>query len=185
MTDQGMNPLLKDCIQVGSWAVAIIGGLIAAGVALYQQRANRKQREIELRWNQAKLGRELFDQMFNTSGQALVMLDYYEENRAFAAIPGGDKTVGLKDILTALDNASRADKSIYIRERLDELFYHFERIENSIVNELVTFDDVICPSEYYAEILAKEKKVYAAYLKQAGYKRVPQFLDRFSQWRDA
>jgi uncharacterized protein HemX len=72
MTDQGMNPFLKDCIQVGSWAVAIIGGLIAAGVAIYQQRANRKQREIELRWNQAKLGRELFDQMFNTSGQALM-----------------------------------------------------------------------------------------------------------------
>jgi hypothetical protein len=115
----------------------------------------------------------------------LMMLDYYEDNRAFAGIPGEDKTVGLEYILTALDNASRTGKSIYIRERLDELFYHFERIENSIVNELVTFDDVICPSEYYAEILAKEKKAYAAYLKQAGYKRTPQFLDRFPQWKDA
>jgi hypothetical protein len=188
MTEQGMNPLLKDWIQVVSWAVAIVGGLIAAFVAIYQLRANRRQREIELRWNQAKIGRELFDKMLDTSREALLMLDYYEDNnRIFPAIPGEDKTVGLKDILTALDleNVSRAEKSIYIRDHLEKLFYNFEINETYIENKLVTFGDVICPSEYYVEIMAKQKKAYASYLKQAGYKRVPHFLDRFKTWKDA
>ena len=185
MVDQGMNPLLKDWIQVGSWAVAIAGGLVAAFVTIFQLKANRKQREIELRWNRAKLGHELFDHMFTTARETLLMLDYYGDNKAFPAIPGEKKTVGLNDILTALDTTDRSEKSIYIRERLDDLFYIFERIEHSIENELVTFDDIMYPSEYYAAILARHKKEFAAYLDKVGYKRVPRFLNRFPKWRDA
>ena len=178
-----MDPVLKDWIQVGAWAAAIVGGLIAAGVGIVQLRANRKQREIELRWNRARLGYELFDKLFATSKEALLILDYAEDNKVFAAIPGDDKTVGVNDILTALNTTSRTEKSIYIRERLDELFYIFERIENAIDNELVIFDDVRYPSEYYAGILARHKDQYATYLAEVGYKRVPRFLDRFSRWR--
>ncbi|MDX6614813.1 MAG: hypothetical protein QOD75_3999 [Blastocatellia bacterium] len=184
MIYQGMDPLLKDWIQVGSWAAAIIGGLIAAGVGIFQLRANRKQREIELRWNRARLAGELYDKMFATSKEALLMLDYYRDNKAFAAIPGADKTVGLNDILAALDTANRTDKSIYIRERLDELFYIFERIENAVEDDLVVFCDVKYPSEYYAGILAKHKDEYTAYLHEVGYERVPRFLNRFEKWRD-
>jgi hypothetical protein len=121
------------------------------------------------------------------SGEALLMLDYYEDNRVFPAIPGEDKTVGLKDILTALDleSVSSAGKSIYIRDHLEKLFYNFEINETYIENKLVTFGDVMCPSEYCVEIMAKLKKAFASSLKQAGYIRVPHFLDRFEKWREA
>ncbi len=180
--------LLKDWIQLVSWGVAIVGGLIAAFVAINQSRTNTKQRESELRWKQANLGRELVDEMFKTPAEkALLMVDYNDVGRTFDEIPEGEQSVFLADILVALDinKINSTARSIYIRECFEELFYTFERLEYFIQNNLLTFDDVSCPTEYYVEVMVGQKDTYLAFLKYAKYRRAILFLDRFPQWKEA
>jgi hypothetical protein len=182
-----MKPLLKDWIQVISWGVAIAGGLIAAFAAIYQLRINTTQRKAELRWKQANLGRELVDEICRGgAGKAHQMLDYYEEGRTFEAIPEDSKTITLPEILAALDlnNVSKTKKSIFIRECFEHLFYSLHRLEHFIESDLLEFEDVNTPFEYYAEIMVKHKQVFVNYMTQAKYRRAILFLDRFQKWKE-
>jgi hypothetical protein len=154
--------------------VAIIGAVVAAVIAIRENRANRRQRQRESRWKQADLGRNLGDELWEgDGGVALRMLDYSKEGRTFEKIPGIDKTVTADDIRAALELSnkggkssyeSNTQKSIYIRECFEELLFVFDRFEHFINDEFFTFEDVNNPSEYFAEIMAEEKKMFVDFM---------------------
>ena|SRR5215204_1069644 len=190
---QGMDPLLKDWIQVISWGVAIIGGLVAAFVALYQLSASNKQRRRELRWQQANAGRQLLDEMFDDSKSkdALRMLDFPGRDE-FKDIPASDKKVGFSDIRKALEVTTtndgdyltftyKDDKSVFIRDRFDGLFYYLERFEYFRENELLEFRDIRTPIEYYAKIIAKHNGLFLHYSKTVGYDGAAKLLEELQK----
>ncbi len=69
-------------LQVAAWFVAVVGGLIAAGIALWQANQNQRQRALDLRWKQAAAGRDLVDEMLDdeAASDALAMLDSDERD---------------------------------------------------------------------------------------------------------
>jgi len=83
--NQGMNPFLKDVIQVASWVVAVIGGLIAAFVAIRQLKSNTEQRKTELRWRQANAAKEIISDIHSNywAKNAVTMLDWSEGKHRF------------------------------------------------------------------------------------------------------
>lgn len=191
MTAEGMHPLLKDWIQALSWGVAIIGGLIAAFVAISQLKASTEQRKRELRWQQTKAGKELVDCLFDEpkSSKALTMID--SPGKSYQEIPGNDKAVQSQDVLKALEvkKASESqlvfthndDKSIFIRECFDELFYYLERFQYFVENGLVDFQDVRVPAEYYVRRMGSNKGYYLNYSRSIKYDRAAQFLEDLQQ----
>jgi hypothetical protein len=185
---QGMDPLVKDWIQVISWGVAIVGGLVAAIVALSQFAVSNKQRKRELRWQQAKAGKELIDEMFDDkkASEAMRMLDFPGDE--FSGIPSADKKVFLSDIPNALevetgnDNdftfVHKDEKSVFIRDRFDGFLYYLERCEYFRENGLVEFRDIRVPVEYYAKIIAKKmERAFVRYAQTIGYLRATRFLE--------
>jgi len=187
MPNQGMDPLLKDWIQVIQWSVAIVGGLIAAGVAIYQLRANTKQRERELRFKQAEAGKEILEELFrdDESKRALEMLDF--KNNYFKNEKGEEFHVSSQDIPKALKNANEKEdaRTVLIVRSFDALFYSLNLFEHFITVELTTEEDVSIPMEYYANRLAKNKSVYVEYIQNNTYPKALIFLNRFSDWRES
>lgn len=65
-----IDPNWKDWIQTSSWAVAVIGLIVAILKYASEQRQNREQRaqalkqeQLELRWNQAEAAKKFLDEM--------------------------------------------------------------------------------------------------------------------------
>jgi len=174
-------------LQVAAWFVAVVGGLIAAGLALWQAAQNHQQREKDLRWKQAAAGRDLVDEMLDDEGAsvALDMLD--SDEREYELDDGASATITAEQVLAALKlpPKSDADDCVYVRECFDALFYYFARFEHFLKTGLVTFEDVREPAEYYVEYLAEDKPLYLKYVEVARFRSVPEFLDRFPSWRDA
>ena len=189
-----MNRLLTICLQINlpdpwqilSWKVAIVTGLAAAILALVQAIAALAQRAREMRWKQAELARKLLDDVydFDPSHNALIMVDEFAES--FQLDNGQEIEVSFTDIDSALSTPVKdhSDKAKYIRRCFDALFYHVERIEQSIRIKLVKLEDVSRPAEYYVERLALHKRSIISYLAFTKYTGAKEFLERFCAWND-
>ena len=187
-------------VQVGSWTVAIIGGLIASFKAIDESRLNRKQRERELeesreareqrarelRWRQAQIGTELVDKIDNDAQAwaATQMIDWEEREFKIGDVP---VIITIDDVIRALrpyrDKCDKKDT--FIRESFDALFYRYSSLERALSIDLVTFVDVSTPAEYYIGEMAKRRKTYGDYMKAFGFSTTLRFVDRFESWRSA
>jgi hypothetical protein len=78
-----------------------------------------------------------------------------------------------------------ATHPIYIQDGFDSLFYYLDRIEHFLRINLITFDDVRNPMEYYAQKMVKDKKVFLDYINTINYKGAAEFLNRFQSWQQA
>jgi len=171
--------------QVGAWIVAIVGGLIAAGLAIWQAAQNRQQRALELRWKQADSAKHLIDEIFHDefSNCATLMLDSWD--RAYP-IPGASKVkIPWEDVVRALKVQSFDTedlKSIFVRDCFDTLFYYLDRFEHFIQVGLTTFEDLRMPTQYYVDMMAEDKALFVSYIKYCKYTNIWQFLDRFPKW---
>lgn len=182
ITDAEWYKITKDCIQGLSWAGAIIAAAMAVFKGISEIKANRLQRERELRWKQANIGRELVDKMVHSqASNALRMLDYADEASIFEGIPGSDKALNKKDIIAALNlnNQISSPKYTYIRECFEILLYHVERLEYFIQNNLITVEDVKFPLDYYTPLIEMNKGLFVAYAEHCKYKRAIRFFERF------
>jgi hypothetical protein len=181
--DQG----LKDVLQLLTWVVAA-GALI---LAIYKFRSElhegRLQRERDLRWRQAEVGKSLNDEMQTDerAWPALQMLD--SERREFKLPNEKVLTVDRSDVAPALDpqNDHRDEKSVYIQDCFDTLFYFMAMLEHYISNTLIREDDVAYPMEYYVPLMSKMRPQVAAYLERHGLRRAQRFLERYPAWREA
>lgn len=173
-------------LQIWAWLVAVVGGLVAAGLALWQAAQNHQQREKEHRWRQAAAGRDLVDEMLDdeAASDALAMLD--SDERQYELDNGHSAKITAKQVLAALKlpPTSTDASSVYVRECFDSLFYYFARFEHFISTELTRFEDVREPAEYYVEYLAEDKDRYIRYLEVARFRKVPAFLARFPPWQN-
>jgi hypothetical protein len=184
-----MNTQIKDWVQVLSWGVAIIGGLIAAFKAIAEMRENREQRVRELRWKQATAAKEFFDEILADSrvNDALQMLDW--SGRDYKIDEDTVATITSEDVWYALrtTNLKFTEKETYIRDCFDRLLYSVERIEQSISIGLFNFEDVQYPLEYYARKLrsGKKREAFEGFLRSYGYVLAKRFFYRFESWNSA
>jgi hypothetical protein len=183
-----MNPQVKDWVQIISWAVAIIGGLVAAFRAISEMQENREQRIRELRWKQATAAKEFFDEILTNPyvSDALQMLDW--SGREYKIDSDTVATISSDDVWYALriTNLKFTEKETYIRDCFDRLLYSVERVEQSIRICLFNFEDVRYPLEYYVRKLSagKKRKAFEGFMKDYGYTLAEDFFNRFDSWRN-
>lgn len=183
-----MEQGLKDWLQAVAW-IAAAGGLILAVLKyLVELREGRVQRQRELRWRQAEAGKSLNDEMQTDerAWPALQMLDLDSESREFKLSDEEKVKISPADIATALDplNHQHDEKSVYIRDCFDTLFYFMTMLEHYISSTLICADDVAYPLDYYVPLMTKYRPQIAAYLKRYGLSRAQVFLERYPAWRE-
>ena len=197
----GLDPVWKDVIQVTTWGVAIVGGLIAAGKAISESRANREQRERaleearetreqrvrELRWRQAQIGSELVDRMMNEAlaWKAMEILDW--ENLEIELSSGERQPLDMSEVVRALrpyrDICTPKEKCV--RDAFDALFYYMGRMDKSVSIELTGLDDVSQPISYYIDQMARNRVAYEDYMVSFGFSGALNFARRFPSWATA
>lgn len=183
---------IKEVFQIGTWIVAIVGGLVAASKGLTEMRRSNEQRHEDMRWKQAEMAKKCLDEIFSNSlaRAALKMLDW---SGLTYDIPGGGKTGPIDHELRRLalrtTNTvfSPGDADPFIRDAYDALFDGFERLEHFIRIKLIMFDDVEQPLSYYVAKLAapEDRVVIRSFLQTYGFQSAQDFLDRFPSWRGA
>jgi len=179
-----MDPILKDWLQAGAWLATAIGVIITIVKFWSEVKAGRLQREQDLRWRQAQAGKALNDEMQTDefAWAALQMLD--SDRRTFKTPAGIEVAVVHDDIAPALD-VSRGlddDKSTFIRDSFDTLFYFMAMLEHYISSGLIRHDDVAYPMEYYVPLLARHRLEVSCYLERYGLWRTRGFLERYDAW---
>ncbi|MGB7290926.1 MAG: hypothetical protein WBD99_01970 [Thermodesulfobacteriota bacterium] len=179
-----MDQSTKDIFEVLSWVAAVLAGIVAAGIAIYQMVLNRRQRSEELRWQQANAAKDLLNTIFNDPyfRNAMIMLDW--SGRPFETKPGKWEQIKISDVLSALRTRqlSFEDKEVFIRDCFDHVFDAFERLEHFIRINVVHFSDVEFEFGYYAKKLSEQREVFNNFLSQYGYKLALMFLSRFEEW---
>jgi|SRR5215204_4224341 len=177
----------QETVELISKVVAIVGGLTAAFLAIWQAGQNLKQRKRELRWKQAELGKKIIDEIFDyqPSRDALLMVE--GRKRHYKITEGDSEVIVYPEIISALrlEVSNNRRRQIYIQDGFDSLFYYLDRIEHFLGINLITFDDVRNPMEYYARKMAKDKKVFLDYINTINYKGAAEFLNRFQSWQQA
>jgi hypothetical protein len=175
--------MIKDLFQIAAWAVAIVGGLIAAFKAIAEWRK-------DLRWKQAEMAKTCLDEIRDSplASAALKMLDW--TGLSFG-LPDGTNSLPIdhEQRRTALRIVNTVfppgDPGPFIRDAFDALFDGFERLEHFIRIELIRFDDVEPPLRYYVSKLAapEDRRIIEAFLNEYGFALASSFLDRFNSWK--
>lgn len=180
----GLSPLLKDIFTLIVSSITIIGGFIAASLAIYNLILNRKIREKELRFKQAQMGKQIVEEMFDddAAGSALLMIDF--EKRSFDIGSKKKIVINRADVLHALnpENKNEDSKTIFIRESFDGLFYFLDRFEHFVQIGLTTFEDVAVPIKYYTSLMTTQKTTFLRYIQLTQFERAITFLNRFPIW---
>lgn len=193
----GVDPYVKDVVQMVSGAVALVVALITIWRAFHEIRNNREQRDralishredreqrqLELRWRRAQAGASLVEKMLadKDAGDAMTMLDWssrkFEIGDALMIISHKDFPDALRDSRGTFDA-----KEVFIRDVFDDLFFHLARFEQAVRVDLVTLDDVSLPISYYIAEMAKQRHTFEAYLR-AFHPLALAFVERFPEWK--
>jgi hypothetical protein len=175
--------IIKDIFQLAAWAVAVVGGLIAAFKAIEEWRNN-------LRWKQAEMAKTCVDEV-NRNPLATAALKMLDWSGLSFDVPGGGKTgqitheqrrLGLRTANTVFGHG---DDGPFIRDAFDALFDGLERLEHFIRIELIRFEDVEPAFHYYVDKLAvpEERVVIDSFVRTYGFELARCFLERFPAWR--
>jgi hypothetical protein len=177
---------IKDYFQIIAWLVASIGGVIAAFKAIVEVQRNRKQREIELRWKQAQLAKEILDEIEDDSliQNAKKLIDWHE--REYEVRKDHIETITQEEVLNSLKKGAASLKSLsekekFIIECLEEFFMRFERLEHLIVINLIEFDDISDPLYWWVKSMNLNRSDYEKFLKKYEYGQAINFLNRFDK----
>ena len=180
-----LDPQAKDWIQALSWLAAAVAAVVGVLKVLFEMRQNRAQREQELRWRKAQAAKALNDEMLEDrpSLAAMTMLDW--DGREFEVKPGQVVAIDTTDMIYALRvrEKSFSDTEAFVRDAFDNLFYFLGLFEHSISRELVDFEDLVHPIEYYVQLMARHRPALDDYLTAYGFTRAASFLRRFESWR--
>lgn len=173
----------KDRFDMTSKAVAIIGGLISAMVLIISLRASTTQRARELRWNQAKLAVELEDDMLINDPQSFNALRMTDWGAFDFTIEGQKVRISREDVENALDvenNNKLPPNGVFVRESFDRLFYRMGKVERALESNLIRFEDVCSPMDYYVPFLrSTHGKVLIPYMEQLQQWDALNFMKRF------
>jgi hypothetical protein len=172
-------------VELWSKTVGIVGGLLSAVGLVWGLFANVHEQRRQLRWEQAKYGRELVGAMLADppAKAALLMLDY--ESRAYEVRPGDTTRITSATVWTALDTANVGLEAdwVFVRDSFDRLLYHVAGLEHAVRTELVEFDDVRYPLGYYVAKMRGHEDVVRGYARAFGYGPAADLLARFDAAR--
>jgi len=196
-------------ISAASAFLMVSGVLAVLGYKyILELRATREQRKnemvqsaIKLRWNQARLGKEINDEFQDdeAAGVALLLLDFTGPSwgRAFFSrlkerheINGHELIDTLKKIIQSEGDRKKTalqPRDIAIAECFDSLFYYFAQFEHYLENGLVQFEDLDFPARYYVECLARSeenKLLFTKYFNTFRLHEAERFANRFRCWRN-
>jgi hypothetical protein len=154
---------------------------------LETRRAELAQREIELRWKQAGLAREMLDEIFDygPSNNAWRMVDGEED---YSDDKGNSYRIDMNLVRRALPQPWNDDcggPDVYVRWCFDALLYYLERLEQSLQIAIVRLDDLAAGVTYYIALMAKDKKLFRDYAKLICFNGAIAFMERFPEWREA
>lgn len=173
----------KDRFDMVSKAVAIIGGLLSAVVLIISLRASTAQRARELRWQQAKLAAELEDDMLINDPQSFNALRMIDWGAFQFTVEGKTVRVTQDEVQEALNvenNDNLPPNGVLVRESFDRLFYRLGKIERALGSNLIRFEDVCSPMDYYVPFLRSTYgKVLLPYMEQLHHTDALKFMKRF------
>ena len=174
---------VKDWLQAIAWIAATIGVVVALIKFRSELKLGRLQREQELRWRQAEVGKALNDEMQtdDLAWAAMQILDA-DTARNFTAPDKMRYSISFTDIEPALKAGVRRedDKTKYIQDCFDSFFYFMAMLEHYIANQLILVEDVAYPIDYYLKRMKKAglKPAIEAYLKECERTRSLAFFHR-------
>lgn len=185
MVPQGMNPFLKDMIEVASWVAAIAGGLTAAVVGRRQLESNLEQRKVEFRWKQANAAREIISDIHGNewARNAVTMLDWSEGKRIFKfQDEDGVELSYERDVLPALQKSQKDVSGVEqdIVYCFDWFFYYINRIEHYINTNLIEFTDVEDVVMLYSKKIKDHESIFNAFMTSHSYQLATAFWKRRS-----
>jgi hypothetical protein len=137
------------------------------------------QRDKQLRWDQAKLAKEINDQFLDDNGaqQALTIVDA-DGDTCELSDEGNppikytfDRTKDKRTHVAALrvDTKVTDKKEVFLRECFDAWFYWMAIMEQYLKNDLILLEDIAYPSDYYLRELEKEDDLFKACCKYIEY----------------
>jgi hypothetical protein len=181
-----MDVNLKEWIQALSWAVAAVGGVIAAFKAVSEMRLNRKTQERDLRWKQALTWKDIFSQMRSDkrAAAAMEMLDW-RGDRNYEIAPWATVRVCREDVTEALRTSAvtMTERELFIRSCFDSFFEALAAVERYLEIDLINPKDVNLTLEDHISELEKDKGVFQSYIDAYGNRSALRFLERMSRWR--
>jgi cell division protein FtsB len=159
-----------------------------------QRQDTLDQRNRQLRWDQAKLAKEINDQ-FLEDHEAQEALGIIDSDASFFEITDDTKKPPIKfrvlldndEHIKALQINPKAATSMeaFVRECFDAWFYWMSIMEQYLKNELIREEDIAYPSDYYIRCLRDDRKLYdacVAYIER--YRLSPnilKFMVRFTE----
>lgn len=187
-----MDPYTKDLIDAISKCIGLLSVFVAIFVAWHQFEKNRQeternrlQRNEELRWRKAGLGRDVLNEFWEDSFacDAMLMLDW--TRRGYCIGKEQDVIITLDEVWHALrvSDTSFTEKEKYVRDCFDHFFGMMQIIEHYLSINLIVFEDVNYPFNYYAGKLKRKREVIMSFLQTYEYDKALVFLSRFDNWR--
>ena len=174
-----MPSLILDISQLVAWLVAGVGVLFGVFRGLKEMRLSREARQTEQRWRRADLARQLLERLEGDEAvlAAFRMTDYDKgeievQGRFTATRPE------IKAALT-VGPLKPVSKETQIRDSFHSLFSHLEHLEHYIRINLIFFEDVQYPLEYWMHNLLADWRTVSKNLDAYNFPLAKRFIERF------
>ena len=177
---------LTDWAQVLAYIAGGLAAVVGVFVGLREYAHSTKQRAEDLRWKRAKAAQDLIKEMWDDQAAAAGM--------RILEWPGSDigwegsvaEGVTRSDMRAALGPKEQyTPRDTLICDAIDSLLWHFAAMEHHITTELVVFEHLRFPAEYYIRELSADYDVVGEYLERHGLSGAKAFLNRFDVWEKA
>jgi len=174
-----MPSLILDISQLVAWLVAGVGVLFGVFRGLKEMRLSREARQTEQRWRRADLARQLLERLEGDEAvlAAFRMTDYDKgeievQGRFTATRPE------IKAALT-VGRLKPVSKETQIRDCFHSLFSHLDHLEHYIRINLILFEDVQYPLEYWMNNLLADWRTVSKNLDAYNFPLAKKFIERF------
>ncbi|HXH37624.1 MAG TPA: hypothetical protein VNN08_03275 [Thermoanaerobaculia bacterium] len=181
-------------VQIVVWCLTLVVGGIGAYKGIRELRMSTEARTTELRWKQAAVARDLLSEIHHGfySSSAVQMFDWWCCTRCYTVkhdgivlVPDAGENglieIATDDVRAALSRPTHqqiGEKEIFIRDCFDWFFYYVDRIDQYVLNGLVTIEDVAAVFNPYSKLVSGERALFEGFMKQHEYHYAVHFFRR-------
>lgn len=176
-----MSRIILDISQLVTWFLASAGVVFGVFRGLREMRLSREVRQTEQRWRQADLARQLLERLEEDDAvRAAYRMTDYDKGEIEVQ---GHFTATRQEIRTALTVGplKPESKETQIRDSFHSLFNYLEHFEHYIRINLIFFEDVQYPLEYWMRNLLAEWRIISKNLDAYNFPLAKSFIERFQQ----
>ena len=165
--------------QLVALAITSFGVVFGAVRGISELKMRRIASETEQRWKQADLARQLLERIESDEAIQLAfrMLDYDKGDIDVR----GQYTVNYQDVRSALrvKELLPESKETEIRDCFHALFGSLDHLEHYIRINLIVFQDVEYPLEYWMSNMLDRWEIFSEHLSAYRFKLAKKFVERF------